>query len=111
MQPLPDILQRDEFGGIRLTGHRIALYHFIWYYNQGYSAEMLLGQFPTLPLSLIHKTIAYYLDHQQEIDMYLTTVQDKIDHQRASGTKLNVDELRARFALLEATQAKALRAG
>jgi len=111
MQTLPDILQRDEFGGIRLTGHRIAISQFVWYYNQGYSAEMLLGQFPSLALSLIHKTIAYYLDNKQEVDVYLQLVQNKIDAHRASGDTLNTDELRARFSKLENSEAKQLRAG
>ena len=37
MLTLPDFLHRDEFGGVRLAGHRIALYHLIWHYNQGYT--------------------------------------------------------------------------
>jgi hypothetical protein len=57
---------------------------------------MLLGQFPTLPLSLIHKTIAYYLENQAAVDDYLQSVEAKIEQQRASGTTLNVDELIAR---------------
>lgn len=111
MLTLPDFLHRDEFGGIRLTGHRIALYHFVWHYNQGYTAEMLLGQFPTLPLALIHKTIGYYLENQQEVNEYLKTVVEKIDEQRATGMTLNVEELRSRFNKLQEEQAKSLRAG
>jgi len=111
MLTLPDFLQRDEFGGIRLTGHRIALYHLIWHYNQGFSAEMLLGQFPTLPLSLIHKTIGYYLENQAAVDDYLRVVETKIEQQRASGTTLNVDELRTRFDQLQTAEAQTLRAG
>lgn len=111
MTDLPDFLQRDEFGGVRLTGHRIALYHLIWHYNQGYSAEMLLGQFPTLPLSLIHKTIGYYLENQASVDEYLRAVEAKIEQQRVTGTTLNVDELRTRFNQLQGAEAKTLRAG
>jgi len=29
------------------------------YYNEGYSAKMLVEQFPTLELAVIHKVIAF----------------------------------------------------
>jgi hypothetical protein len=48
---LPDFLQ-DTSGEIRLTGHRIGLFHLVHYYNEGSSAEMLLSQFSSLPLAL-----------------------------------------------------------
>ena len=41
------------------------------YYNQGYSVEMLFEQFPSLPLALIHKVIAFYLENQSEVDGYV----------------------------------------
>ncbi len=43
---LPEFLTEDAFGSIRLSGHRIALEHFVYFDNQGFSPEMLLGQFP-----------------------------------------------------------------
>ena len=72
---------------------------------------MLLGQFPTLPLALIHKTLAYYLENQAAVDDYIRTVETKIEQQRASGSTLNVDELRKRFIQLQTAEAKTLRAG
>jgi hypothetical protein len=44
---LPDFLEQAANGEIRLTGHRIGLFHVVHYYNEGYSPEMLLGQYPT----------------------------------------------------------------
>ena len=45
---LPLCLHWHPDGEIRLLGHRIGLYHFVFYYNQGFTAEMLQCQFPTL---------------------------------------------------------------
>lgn len=68
---LPDFLERDDHGGIRLVGHRIWLYHVLWDYNDGYSAEMLLEQFPTLSMALIHKVLGFYWENKAEVDAYL----------------------------------------
>ena len=48
---LPDFLTEQSAGAIRLTDHRIALEHMVHFYNQGYSPEMILGQFPSLSLA------------------------------------------------------------
>ena len=50
---LPPCLHWHPDGAIRLVGHRIGLYDVVYYYNQGYTAEMLRDQFPTLDLDLI----------------------------------------------------------
>lgn len=55
---LPDFLGDSSDGEIRLTGHRIGLYHFVHYHNEGYTAEMIACQFPSLSLAHIHKVIA-----------------------------------------------------
>ena len=44
---LPEFLVDHPDGEIRLTGHRISLYHVVSFYNEGFSPEMLVGQFPT----------------------------------------------------------------
>ena len=56
IERLPDCLHWSPDGEIRVVGHRIGLYHLIYYYNEGYNAEMLLEQYPTLELELIHKS-------------------------------------------------------
>ena len=81
---LPPSLHWHPDGEIRLVGHRIGLYHFIYYYNQGFTAEMILCQFPTLELATIHKVIAFYLDHQAEVDRYVAEYQGELDQLRAT---------------------------
>ena len=82
---LPPCLHWHPDGEIRLVGHRIGLYHFVYYYNQGFTAEMILCQFPTLELATIHKVIAFYLDHHEEVDHYVAQYQVELDHLRGAG--------------------------
>jgi uncharacterized protein (DUF433 family) len=99
---LPSWLHWHEDGEIRFSGHRLGLYHFIYYYNQGYTAEMLLCQFPTLELSSIHKTIAFYLDTRAEVDSYIGRYETEIEQLRAAGRHApGIAEIRKR---LEARQ-------
>lgn len=68
---LPEFLTRAPDGFIHVSGHRIGLANLVHYYRQGYSAEMLACEYPTLPLARIHKVIAFYLENQSEIDDYI----------------------------------------
>jgi uncharacterized protein (DUF433 family) len=82
---LPDFLHQAPHGEILLTGSRIGLYHVVHYYNEGYSPEMLVGQFPTLSLALVHKVIAFYLEHRDEVDAYVARCRSELACQRAEG--------------------------
>jgi uncharacterized protein (DUF433 family) len=95
---LPPCLHWHPDGEVRLVGHRIGLYHFIFYYNQGYTAEMLQCQFPTLELALIHKVIVFYLEHRNEVDDYVAQYLAELDQLRAAGPHApSVAELRKRL--------------
>jgi uncharacterized protein (DUF433 family) len=98
---LPDFLHEAKYGEILLTGHRIGLYHVVTFYNEGYSPEMLVCQFPTLPLALVHKVIAFYLENQQEVDAYVAQVSATLEQQRATGKHLDLEKLRARFQAMQ----------
>jgi uncharacterized protein (DUF433 family) len=95
---LPDFLTRTPEGEIRLTGHRIGLFHLVHYYNEGHSPEMLLCQYPTLSLALIHKTIAFYLENQAEVDAEIATIRDELSRQHTENPRrIDVQELRSRL--------------
>lgn len=99
---LPDFLTQNADGEICLTGHRIGLYHLVHYYNEGYSPEMLVGRYPTLPLALVHKVIAFYLENKTAVESYVERCTAELAHQRQENPRrLDVAELRAR---LEARQ-------
>jgi uncharacterized protein (DUF433 family) len=81
---LPDFLTRNSYGEIRLTGHRIGLIHIVDRYNEGSSPEAILCAYPTLSPALISKVIAFYLDHQADIDSYVVATRQEIDRQAAA---------------------------
>jgi uncharacterized protein (DUF433 family) len=96
---LPEFLRQAPDGEIRLADHRIGLLHLIHYYNEGYSVEMLACQYPTLPLPLIHKVVAFYLENQAEVDAYVARCQDELARQReANPHRLDLAALRQRLA-------------
>ncbi|MBC8871827.1 MAG: DUF433 domain-containing protein [Planctomycetes bacterium] len=98
---LPDFLTQDPDGYIHLTGHRIGLQHLMYYYNEGYSAEMLVCEYPALSLAAVHKVIAFYLENAAEVDEYVTTCQAAIALLRAgAGEGPPVAELRRRMERL-----------
>lgn len=99
---LPDFLTQDPDGFVRVAGHRIGLHHVVRTYNDGYSPEMLLGEYPTLSLSSIHKLIAFYLDHREEVDAYAAEQEGGIETAMAGREPApTVAELRRRMALLQ----------
>ena len=101
---LPDFLTRGSQGEIRLTGHRIDLYLIVLFYNEGHSAEMLHHEYPTLPLALIHRVLAFYLENKAEVDAYVAEVEAKIEQLRAAAPPApTLEELRARRRALKST--------
>lgn len=100
---LPDFLMEPPLGEVRLVGHRIGLYHLVHYYNEGYSPEMLLGQFPTLSLALIHKTVAFYLENMGDVDRYTGRYRESLDRQRAENPRrIDIVGLRERLTRMQA---------
>lgn len=55
----------------RIKGTRVALDSIIYKFQQGRSPESIQDSFPALSLSQVYAAIAYYLDHQAELDAYL----------------------------------------
>jgi uncharacterized protein (DUF433 family) len=84
---LPDFLTEGSDGELRVKDHRIGLLHLVHYYNEGYSPEMLVGQYPTLPLALIHKVIAFYLENQSQVDQYVASCLAELARQRLSSPR------------------------
>ncbi len=84
MKNLPDFLHSDAHGEVFLTGHRVTLYHIVKGYREGSSAEMLAEAYPTLPLALVHKVLAFYLENQAEVERYVQETGAEIDKQAAA---------------------------
>jgi len=107
---LPDFLTDAGDGEINLTGHRIGLYHLIREYNEGDCAEMLACRYPSLPLSLIYKVIAFYLENQREVDEYIAAYAADVDEQFRTGRHVDLDQLRKRLALRERSNGSQIQA-
>jgi hypothetical protein len=56
--------------------------------QRSYTAEMLHDLFPTLPLDLIEKVLAFARENQGEVDAYVDRCQAEIDHLRATPPRL-----------------------
>jgi uncharacterized protein (DUF433 family) len=95
---LPEFLQQDSDRWIHISGHRIGLEDVVYHYNEGCSPEMLLAEFPTLSLALIHKLLGFYLDNRSEVDAYVTACEEDIERERATHPRgPDLAELRARL--------------
>ena len=65
-------LPRASSGGYYVAGTRISLDSVVYAFNRGDSPQRILERYPLLDrLSRIYGAIAFYLDHQAEIDKYL----------------------------------------
>ena len=59
-------------GTIRIAETRVSLDSVLHHYQQGATAEEIAMRFPALRLADIHSCLAYYLNHQDELDDYVT---------------------------------------
>jgi len=95
---LPEFLTQAADGEIRPAGHRIGLYHLVQRYNEGESAEMLAARYPSLPLALMHKVLAFYLENQSDVDAYVASCSEALDGKQRGSKPLDVNALRRRLA-------------
>ncbi len=106
MKP-PEFLTEWPFGEIVLTGHRIGLFDVMYFHKDGYTAEMLHEQFPTLSVDLIEKVLAFARENQAEVNAYVTRCQEEIDHQLATTPRvLDWEKLRERFEAMKRSEGK-----
>ncbi|VAW38815.1 hypothetical protein MNBD_CHLOROFLEXI01-4683 [hydrothermal vent metagenome] len=73
-------LKTDSGGTIRIGGTRVRLDTVVYAFNQGYTAEEILSQFPALDLAGIYVVISYYLNNQEAIDEYIRQQEIEADH-------------------------------
>jgi uncharacterized protein (DUF433 family) len=68
-EPAP--LEFTTGGVIRIGKTRVTLDTVIAVFKQGTTAEEIAYRYPSLKLADIYATIAFYLNHQQEVEVYL----------------------------------------
>ena len=76
-------LSADADGVIRVGGTRVTLDTVVAAFHEGATAEEIAQQYPSLTLAAIYATIAYYLNHQAEIDAYLRDAAQAAEHVRS----------------------------
>ncbi len=71
--------------GVRyLRGSRVPLESLIWLWRDGESAEAIREAYPALRLAEVYGALAYYLDHQTEVDHDLAEGLAQFEAQRAA---------------------------
>jgi uncharacterized protein (DUF433 family) len=80
---LPDFLTQDEDGEIRLTGHRIGLYTIVRCAQEGYLADRISEEFPSLDLTLVQNVLRFVEENQAEVDAYVANYRAELERQEA----------------------------
>ena len=97
-QVTPPPFRWDEVGGIRIGSSRVTLDSLLASYDNGSTPEEIAIQFSVLRLEDIYTSIAYYLNHRQEIDSYLEQRDQQAQQLRQQLTqKHNLVDLRQRL--------------
>ena len=99
---LPEFLDADAGGFIRISGHRIGYHHLVASFNEGYSAESLWEEFPTLPLATIYKVIAFHLENQIASNEYMEQCHEEVRQQAMTAATPDLAELRRRLLAKQA---------
>lgn len=102
---LPEFLTEHAYGSIRLTGHRIGLFHLVRAYKEGRTAEQLVELYPSLPLDLVQKAIDFYDANRAEVDAYVARCEEEIAHHMAATPPgPSTEELQRRWEALRQAQ-------
>ncbi len=64
-------LEANADGVVLLIKTRVTLDTVVAVFTQGATAEEIVYRFPSLKLADVYATIAFYLNHQQEVEAYL----------------------------------------
>lgn len=64
-------LATNADGSILIANTRVTLDTVIAGFKQGFSSEEIVSRYPSLKLSDVYSTIAFYLNYQQEVEEYL----------------------------------------
>ena len=68
---LADYLDVVDADTIRVRGHRVDIAHVLAYYHEGYGAELIALELPSLSLEEVYGVLTYYLHNRAAVDAYL----------------------------------------
>lgn len=75
-------LSQDADGTVRVSGSRVTLETLVSAFKKGATAEQIQDSFPSLSLSQVYSVIAWYIDHENDAEEYLTERQSGADEIR-----------------------------
>ncbi len=94
----PAPLRVDPDGVVRVGETRVTLDTVVAVFRQGATAEEIVHKYPSLKLADVYATIAFYLNHQQEVEAYLEQRQQKAQEVRQMNqTRFDPQGLRDRL--------------
>ena len=64
-------LETNADGVVQVGKTRVTLDTVVAVFQQGTTAEEIVYRYPSLKLADVYATIAFYLNHQQEVERYL----------------------------------------
>jgi uncharacterized protein (DUF433 family) len=68
-EPAPLTINPD--GVVKVGGTRVTLDTVIFVFKQGATAEEIVYRYPSLKLGDVYASIAFYLNHQEDVEAYL----------------------------------------
>jgi uncharacterized protein (DUF433 family) len=68
-EPAPLVIASD--GIVRVGGTRVTLDTVVAVFKQGSTAEEIVHRYPSLRLGDVYASIAFYLNHQEDVEAYL----------------------------------------
>jgi uncharacterized protein (DUF433 family) len=105
---LPDFLMEAGYGTIRLTGHRIDLYHIMDRHQRGLSPEQIHEDLPTIATELVEKVLDFARANKAEVDKYVAEYRAELDRQEAAAPRIDWEELRRRMEQIDPERLKRL---
>lgn len=93
----------ERSGNFYVRGSRVSLESLAWLWREGHSAEAIQEAYSTLSLAEVLGALAFYLDHQEEIDRQLAAGAAEFEAQRATAQAAEPE----RYAILHRRLAEA----
>src|SRR5437016_3104746 len=94
---LPDALQLDADGVIRIGKSRVTLDSLAAAFFTGASPEQIVIDFPTLDLADVYSAIGYMIRHRDAVNDYLSAIKSDAEAFRGIHSNLYVTGLREKL--------------
>ncbi len=105
LSPDPTPLKTNAEGVILVGQTRVTLDTVVAAFQQGATAEEITARYPSLKLADVYGAIAFYLNHQPEVEDYLRQRQQYIQETRhRNESRFNSQALRNRLLARKAEQ-------